>query len=71
MKQCNRHMVNAHFFLNAKAYLRKKCDDGGKQLLVAGVQCVFFVHLSHRTTDCFDDRLPFRRQMPINLEGEV
>ena len=26
--------------------------------------------ISHRTTNCFGDRLPFGRQMSINLEGK-
>ena len=27
-------------------------------------------HLTHRTINCFEDRLRFRRQMPVNLEGK-
>ena len=27
------------------------------------------INYTHRTTECFDDRILFRRQMPINLEG--
>ena len=26
--------------------------------------------LANRTIDCFDDRLPFRRQIAVNLEGK-
>ena len=46
--------------MNVFTHSPKQC---GKQMKITK-------NYSHRTTDCFDDRLPFRRQMPINLEGK-